>query len=80
MPMTKRTRAVAACHSAFLFKTMAREMAAELGLLLTFLPKPIADRGGSGLPVNFSFEDESGANVIAPDGALSDVARGAWPV
>lgn len=68
--------AVAACDSAFLFKTMAREVAAELGLLLTFLPKPIPDRGGSGLHVNFSFEDESGANVIAPDGTLSDVARG----
>ncbi|WP_299726889.1 glutamine synthetase family protein [uncultured Tateyamaria sp.] len=68
--------AVAACDNAFLFKTMAREVAADLGLLLTFLPKPIPDRGGSGLHINFSFVDESGANVIAPDGALSDVAKG----
>lgn len=68
--------AVAACDSAFLFKTMAREVAADLGLLLTFLPKPIPDRGGSGLHINFSLADESGANVIAPDGALSQVARG----
>ena len=62
--------------AAFLFKTMAREVAADLGLLLTFLPKPIPDRGGSGLHINFSLADESGANVIAPDGALSEVARG----
>ena len=68
--------AVAACDSAFLFKTMAREVAADLGLLLTFLAKPIPDRGGSGLHINFSLADESGANVIAPDGALSEVARG----
>ncbi len=68
--------AVAACDSAFLFKTMAREVAAKLGLLLTFLPKPIPDRGGSGMHINFSFTDQSGANVIAPDGALSDVAKG----
>ena len=68
--------AVAACDNAFLFKTMAREVAADLGLLLTFLPKPIPDRGGSGLHINFSLADESGANVIAPDGALSEVARG----
>ncbi|MEO9576256.1 MAG: glutamine synthetase family protein [Tateyamaria sp.] len=68
--------AVAACDAAFLFKTMAREVAAGLGLLLTFLPKPIPDRGGSGMHINFSFSDESGANVIAPDGALSDVAKG----
>ena len=68
--------ALAACDSAFLFKTMAREVATDLGLLLTFLPKPIPDRGGSGLHVNFSFTDETGGNVIAPDGALSDVAKG----
>ena len=67
--------ALAACDAAFLFKTMAREVAADMDLLLTFLPKPIPDRGGSGLHVNFSFEDESGANVIAPDGALSDIAN-----
>ena len=56
---------------------MAREVAADMGLLLTFLPKPIPERGGSGLHVNFSFEDGQGANVIAPDGVLSDVAKGA---
>ena len=68
--------ALAACDSAFLFKTMAREVAADMDLLLTFLPKPIPDRGGSGLHINFSFEDTQGGNVIAPDGALSDVAKG----
>ncbi|WP_147107569.1 glutamine synthetase family protein [Tateyamaria sp. syn59] len=68
--------AVAACDNAFLFKAMAREVAAEMGLLLTFLPKPIPDRGGSGLHINFSFADAKGANVIAPDGQLSNVARG----
>jgi glutamine synthetase len=67
--------ALAACDSAFLFRTMAREVAADMGLLLTFLPKPIPDRGGSGLHVNFSFEDGQGGNIIAPDGALSDVAK-----
>lgn len=68
--------ALAACDAAFLFKTMAREVAADMGLLLTFLPKPIPDRGGSGLHVNLSFSDENGDNVIAPEGALSDVAKG----
>ncbi|WP_299689263.1 glutamine synthetase family protein [uncultured Tateyamaria sp.] len=69
--------AMTACDNAFLFKTMARDVAAGMGLLLTFLPKPIPERGGSGLHVNFSFEDGQGANVIAPDGVLSDVAQGA---
>ncbi|MEO0938247.1 MAG: glutamine synthetase family protein [Pseudomonadota bacterium] len=67
--------AVQACDDAFLFRTMAREVAAERGLLLTFLPKPIPDRGGSGVHINFSFEDTGGDNVIAPDGLLSNVAQ-----
>ncbi|KNG94888.1 glutamine synthetase family protein [Pseudaestuariivita atlantica] len=66
--------ALKACDDAFLFRTMAREVALDRGYLLTFLPKPIPDRGGSGLHVNFSFTRD-GANVIAPDGALSDTAK-----
>ena len=56
--------AMAAADEAFLFKTMAREIAAERGLLLTFLPKPIADRGGNGLHVNLSFVDRSGGYAL----------------
>jgi len=67
--------AVRACDDAFLFRTMAREIAFQRGLLLTFLPKPIPDRGGSGVHINFSFVDQNGGNVIAPDGLLSDVAQ-----
>ncbi|ASM71116.1 MULTISPECIES: glutamine synthetase family protein [Roseobacteraceae] len=67
--------ALKACDDAFLFRTMAREIAFDLGLMLTFLPKPVPERGGSGLHVNFSLVDETGSNVIAPDGALSEVAK-----
>ena len=67
--------ALKACDDAFLFRTMAREVAMDHGLLLTFLPKPIPDRGGSGLHVNFSFTDQSGSNVIGPDGQLSQMAK-----
>ncbi|MCE2524926.1 MAG: glutamine synthetase [Acidimicrobiia bacterium] len=70
--------AIAAADEAFLFKTMAREVAAERDLLLTFLPKPIADRGGNGLHVNLSFVDDSGDLALvdhaAPDG-LSTLAK-----
>lgn len=69
------TDALKACDNAFLFRTMAREVAADQGLLLTFLPKPIPERGGSGLHVNFSFIDQNGANVIGPDGELSETAK-----
>lgn len=67
--------ALKACDDAFLMKTMAREIAFKKGLLLTFMPKPIPDRGGSGLHVNFSFADRDGNNAIAPDGTLSSLAK-----
>ena len=72
--------AVKAVDDMFLFRLLAREVALEHGILLTFMPKPIAELGGSGLHVNFSFVDENGENVIldaAAEYGLSDVARGA---
>lgn len=57
--------ALKAVDDAFLFKLMARECAARHGLLLTYLGKPFADRGGSGLHINLSFEDRAGRNALA---------------
>lgn len=67
--------AVKACDDTFLMRVMARELALKKGLLLSFLPKPIPDRGGSGLHVNFSFADRDGNNSIAPNGELSEMAK-----
>lgn len=72
------TNALKAADDAFLFKVMAREIAAKRGLLLTFMGKPINDRGGSGFHVNLSFRDKSGSNVLADESAddgLSELAR-----
>ena len=70
--------ALRAADEGFLFKVLAREVAHRLGLLLTFMGKPLSDRGGSGLHINFSFADAAGLNAIndaeAPDG-LSALAR-----
>lgn len=70
--------ALKAVDDVFLFKLMARELAARRGLLLTFIGKPFADRGGSGFHVNLSLQDASGANALhdpaAADG-LSTLAR-----
>ncbi|HKJ54391.1 MAG TPA: glutamine synthetase family protein [Nitriliruptoraceae bacterium] len=71
--------AMKALDDAFLFRLMAREMAMERGLMLTFLGKPINGSGGSGLHLNLSLLDDDGANAMAdPDGefGLSDLARG----
>jgi glutamine synthetase len=70
--------ALTAADDAFLFKVMAREVAASRGMLLTFMGKPINDRGGSGFHVNLSLEDEHGNNVMGDDDAedrLSETAR-----
>lgn len=64
-----------------LFRQMAREIALDHGIILSFLPKPIPGKGGSGLHVNLSFTDADGRNALAkgdwgnPDD-LSDLARG----
>jgi glutamine synthetase len=70
---------VKAVDEAFLFRLLAREVARDHGIVLTFMPKPIPDKGGSGLHVNFSFLDEAGRNALgdftAPD-ELKALARG----
>jgi len=68
--------ALKACDDIFLFRAMAKEIAWKEGLLLTFLPKPIPERGGSGLHINFSADDKKGNNIIAPSGELSEIAKG----
>jgi glutamine synthetase len=70
--------ALKAVDDAFLFKVLAREIAHRHGLLLTFLGKPLGDRGGSGLHVNVSLADDEGNNVLndpATEDGLSTVAR-----
>jgi glutamine synthetase len=71
-------RALSAVDDVFLFKQMAQEIAAKRGLLLSFLGKPFAHLAGSGLHINLSAVDGTGANVFndasKPYG-LADVAR-----
>lgn len=73
--------AVAHVDTVVLFRQMAREIALDHGIILSFLPKPIPGKGGSGLHVNLSFTDHNGANALAKGDVgnphdLSDLARG----
>ena len=73
--------AVKAVDDIVLFRLMAREIALEHGLILTFMPKPIAEAGGSGMHINFSFSDDEGKNALSngPIGGpehMNDLARG----
>ena len=73
--------AVKAVDEIVLFRQMAREVALKHGIVLTFLPKPVPGKGGSGLHVNLSFADEAGRNALdtGPRGGpdhLNDLSRG----
>lgn len=57
--------ALQAVDDIFLFKVMARELAARHGLLLTYLGKPFVGRSGSGFHVNLSLQDEHTNNPLA---------------
>ena len=73
--------ALKAVDDIILFRQMAREIAFDHGIILTFLPKPIEEAGGSGLHINFSFTDKDGNNALSNKGKsgpdhLNDLARG----
>lgn len=53
------------------FRLMAKQVAKEAGLLVTFMPKPYTEAWGSGAHFNMSLEDiETGANLFRdPDDA-----------
>jgi len=57
--------AVKAVDDVVLFRQMAREVALDHGILLTFSPKPILTKGGSGMHINLSFADRDGHNALA---------------
>jgi Glutamine synthetase len=69
---------IPAADECFLFRLIAREVAARHGKLATFAGRPFNDRGGSGLHLNVSFRRDDGSNAFhdpaATDG-LSDLSR-----
>lgn len=57
--------ALTMCDRYIFFRMMAKHYAAEEGLLATFMPKPFADKTGSGAHFNMSlFDLEGGANLF----------------
>lgn len=61
----KYADALTMCDRYVFFRTMAKHYAAEEGLLATFMPKPFADKTGSGAHFNMSLSDlKTGANLF----------------
>ena len=59
------------------FRLMAREITRKHGLIASFMPKPFADRTGSGAHFNMSLADlQQGNNLFAPaDGSAAWVSQ-----
>ena len=72
------TDAIEAADDAFVFRLLVKEIAVRNGKLATFIGRPLNDRSGSGMHVNFSFRREDGSNAFHdpndPEG-LSMLAR-----
>ncbi|ADE55090.1 type III glutamate--ammonia ligase [Coraliomargarita akajimensis] len=61
----KYADALTMCDRFVFFRYMAKHYAAEEGLLATFMPKPFADKTGSGAHFNMSlFDKETGVNLF----------------
>lgn len=61
----KHSDALTMCDRYIFFRYMAKHYAAEEGLLATFMPKPFADKTGSGAHFNMSLYDlETGENLF----------------
>ncbi len=60
-----RADALAACDDAIYLKRATKAVAAQQGLLASFMAKPFADQAGSGLHVHVSLLDEEGTNLFA---------------
>lgn len=68
--------ALPAADAAFLWRVLAREVAARRGFHCTFLPRPFGDRSGSGLHLNISFRDLSdGSNALTDPGANDGLSK-----
>ena len=58
--------AVAAADNAVIFKSIVKTVAARNGLTADFSPKPLKDRAGSGMHINFALRSAAGEDCLAP--------------
>jgi glutamine synthetase len=76
-----RKDALLACDDAILLKRAIKAVAADQGLLASFMAKPFVDQAGSGMHVHVSVLDQDGNNIFAcpperPNDALRHAVSG----
>lgn len=68
---------VRACDLVQLYKLVCRQVAANMGMTATFLPKPVAGVNGSGMHLNLSFF-KGGRNVFHDAKGEDGLSKAAW--
>ncbi len=71
--------AVRACDMVQLYKLVCRQVAANMGMTATFLPKPVSGVNGSGMHLNLSFF-KNGKNVFYDKNGEDGLSKTAWGV
>ncbi len=71
------TDVVRACDQIQLYKLICRQVANNMGMTATFLPKPIANINGSGMHVNFSLA-KNGRNIFHDKSGKEGLSDLAW--
>lgn len=71
--------AVRACDQIELYKLICRQVAANMGMTATFLPKPMAGINGSGMHLNMSLA-KGGKNIFYKKGGNGGLSEIAWDV
>lgn len=71
------TEVIRACDQIQLYKLVCRQVADNMGLTATFLPKPIAGINGSGMHTNFSLA-KNGKNIFYKKDGQDGLSELAW--
>lgn len=66
-----------ACDNIQLYKLTCRQVANNMGMTATFLPKPIANINGSGMHLNISFQ-KNGKNIFYDAKGKDSMSNVAW--
>jgi glutamine synthetase len=69
---------VAAADQIQLYKLVCRQVATQLGMTASFLPKPVVGVNGSGMHTNVSISDKSGKNLFWDPKGEESLSKFAW--
>jgi len=69
--------ALSACDKIQLYKLVCRQIAANMQMTATFLPKPISGINGSGMHLNFSLQKD-GKNIFFDKKGKDSLSKTAW--